>query len=164
MSSADRRPKRRQQRDGGAERRDLSERQIDEDHPALHDVDTQVGVDARQNQAGDEGRRQKSQHRSFHSTDPCSLEAVRVRVIGLPVARLAREDAAVNPYLVFWIASTIVASQSFRRVRVKELKKARSFERNSDSLSAISFAMRLPFSGRASSAGCRGDGRRPWLR
>ena len=50
---------RHQQRDGGAERRDLREREVDEDDPALDDVHAQVGVDARQDQAGDERRRQE---------------------------------------------------------------------------------------------------------
>ena len=46
-------------RDGGAERRDLRQRQIHEDHAALHHVDAQIGMNAGQNQARDEGSQQK---------------------------------------------------------------------------------------------------------
>ena len=43
---------RQQQRDRRAERGDLRQRQIHEDHPALDDVHAEVGVDAGQDQAG----------------------------------------------------------------------------------------------------------------
>ena len=49
-----------------AERRDLRERQVDEDHAALDDVHAEVGVNAGQNQAGDERRRQKLQNADVH--------------------------------------------------------------------------------------------------
>ena len=54
---------RRQQRDGGAERRDLRQRQVDENHAALDDVHAEVGVNAREDQAGRETRQQERQHR-----------------------------------------------------------------------------------------------------
>ena len=47
---------RQQQRDRRAERRDLRERQVDEDDAALDDVDAEIGVDAGQDQAGDKRR------------------------------------------------------------------------------------------------------------
>ena len=50
---------RQQQRDRRAERRNLRQREIDEDDPALDDVHAQVGVDAGQDQAGDERRGQE---------------------------------------------------------------------------------------------------------
>ena len=50
---------RREQRDGRAERGDLREREVDEDDPPLDDVDAQIGVDAGEDQAGDERRRQE---------------------------------------------------------------------------------------------------------
>jgi hypothetical protein len=37
-----------------AQGRDLGEREVDEDHPPLHHVDAQVGVDAGQDEAGRE--------------------------------------------------------------------------------------------------------------
>ena len=43
-----------QQRDRRAERRDLREREVDEDHAALDDVQAEVGVDAGDDQAGGE--------------------------------------------------------------------------------------------------------------
>ena len=46
-------------RDGGAQGGDLRQRQIDEDHAALHHVDAQIGVNAGQNQARDERREQE---------------------------------------------------------------------------------------------------------
>ena len=54
-----------QHRDGGAERRDLRQRQIDEDHAALDHVDAQIGVNAGQNQARDKGgeKKRESVHR-----------------------------------------------------------------------------------------------------
>ena len=50
---------RQQQRDRRAERRDLRQREVDEDDAALDDVHAEIGVDAGQDQAGDEGRRQE---------------------------------------------------------------------------------------------------------
>ena len=44
----------------GAERRNLRERQIYEDHAAFHHVHAKIGVNARQNQAGDERRREEA--------------------------------------------------------------------------------------------------------
>ena len=41
---------------GRAQRRDLRQRQVDEDDAALDDVDAEVGVDAGEDQASDEGR------------------------------------------------------------------------------------------------------------
>ena len=61
---------RHQQRDGGAERRDLGERQIDEDDAALDHVHAEVGVDAREDQAGSERRREKREHRGIRHA-PC---------------------------------------------------------------------------------------------
>ena len=52
-----------QDRDRGAERRDLREREVDEDDPPLDDVDAEVGVDAGDHQAGDERRREKREDR-----------------------------------------------------------------------------------------------------
>jgi hypothetical protein len=48
--------------DGGAQGGDLRQRQVDEDHAALHYVNSQVGVNARQNEARHKGREQKSKH------------------------------------------------------------------------------------------------------
>ena len=48
-----------QHRDGGAERRDLRERQVDEDDAALDDVHAEIGVDPGQDEAGGERRRQE---------------------------------------------------------------------------------------------------------
>ena len=39
----------------GAQRGDLREREVDEDHASLDDVDAEVGVDSRQDEARDEG-------------------------------------------------------------------------------------------------------------
>ena len=49
-------------RDDCAEGRDLGQGEIDEDHAALHYVDAQVGVNARQDEARHKGREQKSKH------------------------------------------------------------------------------------------------------
>ena len=57
---------RQQDGDRRAQRRDLRERQIDEDDAAFDDVHAQVGVNTRQNETGDEGRRQKCQHCRVH--------------------------------------------------------------------------------------------------
>ena len=65
---------RQQQRDRRAERGDLRERQVDEDDAALDDVHAEVGVDAGEDQAGDEGRREELQdvevHRHLRSALP----------------------------------------------------------------------------------------------
>jgi hypothetical protein len=55
-----------QQRDGGAERCDLGEREVDEDDAALDHVHAQVGVDAGQDQAGRERRRQEAEDVEVH--------------------------------------------------------------------------------------------------
>ncbi|MDP7237773.1 MAG: hypothetical protein QGI34_13685 [Candidatus Latescibacteria bacterium] len=47
-----------QEPERGAQRCDLRKREIDEDHPALDNMDTQIGMDTRQNKAGDKRRRQ----------------------------------------------------------------------------------------------------------
>ena len=57
---------RQQQRDGRAERGDLREREVDEDDPALDDVHAEVGVDAGQDQARDERRREELENRHVH--------------------------------------------------------------------------------------------------
>ena len=54
---------RQQHRDRRAERGDLGERQIDEDDAPLDDVHAEVGVDAGEDEAGDERRRQELEHR-----------------------------------------------------------------------------------------------------
>ena len=51
---------RQQHGDGRAERRNLRQRQIDEDDAAFDHVNTEIGVNAGENQAGDERRRQKA--------------------------------------------------------------------------------------------------------
>ena len=52
--------------DRGAERRDLREREVHEDDAALDDVQAEIGVDARDDQAGDDRRRQKLKDRPVH--------------------------------------------------------------------------------------------------
>ena len=52
---------RQQHRDRRAERRDLREREVDEDDAALDDVHAEVGVDAGENQAGGKRRREELQ-------------------------------------------------------------------------------------------------------
>ncbi len=47
--------------DSRTERGNLRQREIDENHPPLHHMHAQVGMDASQNQAGNKGRQQKSQ-------------------------------------------------------------------------------------------------------
>ncbi len=56
-----------QQRDGDAERRHLGQREIHEDHPARQHVQAEVGVDARQQQAGGERQREEVDHRAVPS-------------------------------------------------------------------------------------------------
>ena len=51
-----------QERDRDAERRDLGERQVDEDHAAGQHVQAEVGVDAGQHEAGEEGQREQVDH------------------------------------------------------------------------------------------------------
>ena len=53
---------RQQQRNRGPERRNLREREIDENHAALDHMDAQIRVNAGKDEAGDEGRRQKREH------------------------------------------------------------------------------------------------------
>ena len=50
-----------------AERRDLRQRQVDEDHAALDDVHAEVGVDAGEDQAGGKRRRQELQDGRIHA-------------------------------------------------------------------------------------------------
>jgi hypothetical protein len=47
------------------ERRDLRQRQVHEDDPALDDVHAEIGVDPRQDQARDEGGEQDLEDRHF---------------------------------------------------------------------------------------------------
>ena len=68
-------------RDGRAERGDLRERQIHEDHAAFDDVHAQIGVDAGQNQAGDERRSQELEHRPIEHCGPDFLIASTNRLI-----------------------------------------------------------------------------------
>ena len=49
-----------------AERRDLREREVDEDHPSLDDVQTEVGVNAGDDQARRDRRRQELQNAPVH--------------------------------------------------------------------------------------------------
>jgi hypothetical protein len=49
--------RRQQQRHGRPQRRDLGEREVDEDHAPLDDVHAEIGVDAGQDQARRKGRR-----------------------------------------------------------------------------------------------------------
>ena len=65
-----------QDRDRGAERGDLRERQVDEDDAALHDVDAEVGVDAGQDQAGHEGSGEEPEDVEC----PCYLAPVSLMV------------------------------------------------------------------------------------
>ena len=74
--------KRQQQRDRGTKRRDLREREIDEDHPALDDVDAEVRVNPRKDEAGGEARRQKGEHRGIeHYFAPVFLIASTSRLM-----------------------------------------------------------------------------------
>ena len=52
-----------QERDRDAERRDLREGQVDEDHAARQHVQTEIDVDSGQQEAGDEWRPQEFHHR-----------------------------------------------------------------------------------------------------
>src|SRR5204862_2605312 len=49
--------------EGGPEGRDLREREVDEDHVALEDLQPEVGVDANQGDAGERGKREEFDHR-----------------------------------------------------------------------------------------------------
>ena len=51
-----------QEGDGDAERRDLCERQVHEDDAAGKDVEPEIDVDSRQDEAGEEGRPQELEH------------------------------------------------------------------------------------------------------
>jgi len=53
---------RQKERNGRAERRDLGEREIDEDDAALDDMHAEVRVDSREDEAGRERRGQKREH------------------------------------------------------------------------------------------------------
>ena len=53
---------RQEQRDGGAEGRDLRERQVDEDDPALDDMHAQIGVNAGDDEARGKRQREEAQN------------------------------------------------------------------------------------------------------
>ena len=53
-----------QHRDRRAERGNLGQRQVHEDDAALDDMDAEIGVDAGENEAGDERRREKFENGS----------------------------------------------------------------------------------------------------
>ena len=53
--------------DRRAERRDLRQREVDEDHAALDDVQAEIGVDARDDQAGDDRRDEELQNGPVHA-------------------------------------------------------------------------------------------------
>ena len=55
-----------QQSDGRAQRRNLRQRKVDEDHAPFDDVNSKIGVNSSQYQAGDERRRQKSENGCVH--------------------------------------------------------------------------------------------------
>ena len=55
--------KRHQDRDRPAKRRDLGQREVDEDDASLDNVNTEIGVNAGQNEAGGEWRRQERECR-----------------------------------------------------------------------------------------------------
>ena len=57
----------RQEGDGDAERRDLGQRQIHEDHAAGEDMEAEVDVNARQHEAGEEGQPEKVEHQRARS-------------------------------------------------------------------------------------------------
>jgi hypothetical protein len=57
---------RQQDRDRGAERGDLGEREVDEDDAPLDHVHAQVGVYPGEDQAGDERRREKPEDVEVH--------------------------------------------------------------------------------------------------
>ena len=61
-----------EQRDGRPERRDLRQREVDEDDAALHDVHTQIRVDARQDEAGGKRRGQELQDHGVDHLPPPS--------------------------------------------------------------------------------------------
>ena len=54
---------RHEDRDGRAERGDLCEREVDENDPSLDDVYAEVCMNPRENQTGDERRREERKHR-----------------------------------------------------------------------------------------------------
>ncbi len=49
-----------------AERRDLRQREVDEDHPSLDDVQAEIGVNAGDDQARGDRRRQELQNAPVH--------------------------------------------------------------------------------------------------
>ena len=57
---------RQQQGHRRAQRRNLREREVHEDHPSLDDVHTEIGVNPGQDEAGRKRRRQKLQDRRIH--------------------------------------------------------------------------------------------------
>jgi hypothetical protein len=62
--------------DRGPERRDLRKRQVDEDDAALHDVESQVGVDPRDGDAREE-RPKKERNRLDHGLPPASAFRIK---------------------------------------------------------------------------------------
>ena len=64
---------RHQQRNGGAERGNLRQRQIDEDHAALDDVHTEIRVNPGQDEAGGKRRGEKLENRRVHAICPRRL-------------------------------------------------------------------------------------------
>jgi hypothetical protein len=62
---------------GGAQRSDLREREIDENHAAFDDVQPEVGVDSRNDERGRDRRKQELKE----SSSPCRpyFPAVRLR-------------------------------------------------------------------------------------
>ena len=67
---------RHQQRDRPAERRNLRQRQVDEDDAALHDVDAEIRMNAGEDEAGDERRRQELEHRRVHVYLPAPVRLI----------------------------------------------------------------------------------------
>src|SRR5512144_3125241 len=63
---------------GGAERGDLGERDVDEDHLARDDVEAQVGMDAGEDQAHEERKPHQVQQLGAHLVVTRSLRASRI--------------------------------------------------------------------------------------
>jgi hypothetical protein len=59
-----------QQGQGEAERGDLGERQVDEDHAAGEHVQAEIGVDPREDQAGQERQGQQVEHAALSAPRP----------------------------------------------------------------------------------------------
>ena len=113
---------RQQQRDRRAERGDLREREVDEDDAALDDVHAEVGVDAGQDQARDERRREELDGSScpsgyfapvalIASTSRLTSVVEQLEVVATPAAR--RRPTAASP-------ATLRAA--LRRDRVRRLR------------------------------------------